>query len=108
MSIPFPRHPRRGVVIGLALLSFVSWTSVYAQQHNAPALSTATVITSTVPNQLVIGGVNFGAAMPAVALDGLTLNVNSYSDTVVVAYLPAGLIPGTYRVSLVNNSLQGN
>jgi len=90
--------------IALTLLTAPS----QAQQHNAPVLSTATVTTSTLPNQIAIGGTNFGTLLPTVSLDGLPLNVISYSDTLAVAYLPTGVNPGTYRLSLTNNSLQGN
>src|SRR5262249_7738838 len=94
--------------ITLALFGFASLSALYAQQHNAPELSTATVITSTQPNQITIRGVNFGSVMPSITLDGLTLIVLTHTDTAVVAFLPTGFAPGTYRLSLTNNSLQGN
>jgi collagen triple helix repeat protein/IPT/TIG domain-containing protein len=97
---------RAAAVTAFALLNLASWSPLHAQQHNAPELSTAAVNTAT--NQITIGGSHFGSLKPSVTLDGLTLVVSSYSDTAVVAFLPNGVEPGTYRLALTNNSLQGN
>jgi Collagen triple helix repeat (20 copies) len=106
VHIPTP-HLRRAVVTALFFLSTAWWPVLQAQQHNAPVLSNATVTTSAQPT-IAIGGSSFGVIPPSVTLDGLPLNVISYSDTLVVAFLPAGVTPGTYLLSLTNNSLQGN
>src|SRR5690349_10514236 len=92
----------------LALLSLASWTNLQAQQHNAPELLTATVSTSTQVNHITINGTDFGTVPPTVTIDGIPLTLINNSDTSVMAFLPNGFAPGTYRLSLTNNSLQGN
>jgi hypothetical protein len=95
-------------LVTLSMLVAASWPGLNAQQQNAPELSTASVITSTQPNQLSIRGSNFGTVRPTVMLDNFALSVSSNTDTTVVAYLPANATPGTYRLALINNSLDGN
>jgi hypothetical protein len=102
------RSPKcASIVVALAFFYFSARPGLGAQ-HNAPALSTATVTASTQPNQLTIRGIDFGVVLPTVMLDDLSLLVSSYTDTMVVAVLPVSVTPGTYRLSLINNSLQGN
>jgi hypothetical protein len=100
-------HKYVGVVIAFAVINLSSCPAS-AQEHNAPSVSTATLNPATLPGQITVRGSSFGIALPNVLLDELPLAVLSYTDTVVVALVPASVTPGTYRLSLINNSLQGN
>ena len=51
--------------------------------------------------QLTIHGVNFGTATPKVGPLGATLGVMSYSQTEILAMLPAGIDPGTYQLLII-------
>lgn len=51
---------------------------------------------------LFIRGTNFGDTAPQVALGGTALPVSSYAPTAVVANLPTGTLPGSYRLVLTN------
>jgi hypothetical protein len=59
-------------------------------------LSAAKIISAnetftTHPSQLTIDGANFGVLKPTVKLDGLILTVISFSDTMIVAQVPASI-----------------
>lgn len=51
---------------------------------------------------LVISGSNFGDTAPLVALGGETLSVKRFSAEQVVAALPSGVRPATYRLMLTD------
>lgn len=51
-------------------------------------------------NVLVIGGRNFGVALPTVRLAEHILHVRQFSQSEIVAHLPADLTSGTYGVSV--------
>jgi hypothetical protein len=72
---------------------------------NNPMIVSA--IQSTQTPQLTITGTNFGKAKPFVNLDNLPMTVLSYTDTLVVVTLPVSIqsTPGTYKLSLTNNSV---
>lgn len=109
MSIKYIRRlsPFASAAIGFLLL--ISAPGLRADQHSGPNIDTAVVTTTTQPNQIVIGGSGFGSIPPAVTLDGVPLVLISYTDTLVVAFLPndATAHPGTYRLSLTNNTWHG-
>jgi hypothetical protein len=86
------------------LVVLTTATPVRAQAHNqTPAL----VIYNTLPNlaaeQLTITGQNFGTAPETITLNGFPLPYSVYTDTVIVANLPGGVIatPGTYTLTIV-------
>jgi len=72
-----------------------------------PKITSATVDTTTSPNRLTLMGVNFGAAAPAVSIDGFSVLVLSHTTTKVVTQVPVFVSshPGTYLVTLVNKSI---
>lgn len=104
-----PSSPLSRAAIGF-LLFLNAAPGLWADQHSSPNIETALVTTTTQPNQIVIHGSGFGSIPPTVTLDGVTLGLVSYTDTVVVALLPddATAHPGTYRLSLTNNIGHGN
>src|SRR5687768_5087668 len=92
------------------LVVLASASPVRAQAHNqTPAL----VIYNTLPNlaaeQLTITGENFGTAPEAITLNGFPLPYSLYTDTVIVANLPADVLatPGTYRLMVVRPGSPG-
>lgn len=103
MSWPGGRSPACATILLLCACA-----CLFSQQHNAPQLSTALVTTTTQPSQITVRGSNFGKIKPAVALNGFALDVITYTEDTVVAFLPTGFAAGTYRLSLTNNSLQGS
>jgi hypothetical protein len=72
------------------------------------------VILAAVPDssvnlkQLTITGEAFGSAKPLVTLDSLPLTVVSFTSTVVTAFLPQGLRPGSYLLALAPNGRRGD
>ena len=77
----------------------------------APPNIDAVLVTTTLhPIQITIHGSDFGRAQPTVSLDGVVLVVVGHTDTIVAAVVPDVVIanPGTYRLSLTNNSLRGS
>src|SRR5216684_3025522 len=62
---------------------------------------------SVTPAQLTISGQSLGTTKPMVTFDGLTLPVLTYTNSKIVATLPAGITPGSYLLIVVNTSTQG-
>ena len=57
------------------------------------------------PNgEIEIYGLNFPASAPLVTLEGVPLNVISGNTTQVIAALPAGTVPGTYLLRVVEQA----
>lgn len=81
------------------VLSVVCLLSLTALAQN-PIITSATTDSTTNPTQLTLNGRNFGLNQPAVRLQGTPLTLISYTDTQVVAQLPANLPPGSYLVNL--------
>jgi hypothetical protein len=82
------------VVLSAALLA-------QSQSNVAPQISNTLVTQS--PDQITINGTNFGSANPAVNVDGFSLAVLTFTDTTIVAALPAPpLSPGTYALVVSN------
>jgi hypothetical protein len=76
---------------------------VYADSHlGAPHIERTAA--SDGLTQLTIFGDNFGSSTPRVSLAGADLQVESSSDTRIVAALPKGIAPGTYRLIVTNTS----
>src|SRR5439155_11317381 len=53
--------------------------------------------------QVTINGVSFGDTKPAVMLDVVPLQVASYTDTTVVAFLPPNTPSGSYALTLTRS-----
>src|ERR1035437_5892738 len=72
----------------LAVVTSTLW-ALPAPQSKSPIISSATITTSTTPQQITIQGTNFGTSTPLVSMDGFSLQVTSNLDTTVVAQLPS-------------------
>lgn len=66
--------------------------------HYRPVIVSAQA--NFVSNTLTIVGNNFGTAMPTVTLDATKLTVTSNTNTQIVANLPAGIMPGSYHLTV--------
>ena len=92
---------------GSSFLSFfVIVTGLFAAQA-AQAASAPTIVSAVAnfqTNQLSITGMNFGAGLPKVMLDGSALQVVSHSATTAVATLLNGTNPGAYLLTLTNTT----
>jgi hypothetical protein len=98
----------RKVIVLLALtLSYVVATSSLSLAQATPTAQKPVIVSAESnfeTNQITITGQRFGNAEPAVTLDGAALTVISYTPTNVVAGLPGNLQPGSYQLSLKNQS----
>lgn len=74
-------------------------------QTNPPDPVINSAKTDTNLTQLSINGSNFGVIAPAVVLGNAPLQVATYTDTTVVAFLPANLAAGSYALSLTRSSV---
>src|SRR5436853_5538616 len=88
MNIRFLRMTRHLVTIAVIVISVL--TQARAQIGSAtPVITITTADFTTTPKQLAITGMNFGASTaPIVTLDGFTLQVATFTDTSIVAFLP--------------------
>jgi hypothetical protein len=87
-------HPSfRSVTLAAILL-------LAASAYGAPAITTVDV--NADQQQLVIFGNNFGTVVPIVSLADIPLNVVSYTNTTLVADLPASFLaqPGSHQLSV--------
>jgi hypothetical protein len=98
-------------IASLALALFGAVLPTFAQgvgnTPQATILST-TSNTTTSPGTLTITGQNFGDAVPSIALDGTALQVASFTDTVLVAFLPNNLAPGSYQLEVTTQAKKNN
>jgi len=79
-------------------------TVVFADEEDRKPVIIAAVPDSTAnPTQLTITGQNFGASKPLVTLDSFPLLVTTFTSANVTVWLPAGLKPGSYRLTLEPN-----
>ena len=76
--------------------------AAYAQQSVLPQINK--VLESADQTRLTISGVGFGTATPGVQIPGAKLAVVSSSDTSIVATLPAGTLPGSYLLTVINGT----
>jgi hypothetical protein len=83
------------VLVALAIASTAG-----AEDPHAPVIESVVPDVPANPAQLIITGQNLGALRPLVTLDSMTLTVIGFAPTVVTALLPAGLRPGTYRLTV--------
>lgn len=85
--------------IGLAVAMLTSGPLSRADNpHYRPVIMSAQA--NFVTNTLTIAGNNFGTALPTVTLDATKLTVTSNTNTQIVANLPAGIIPGSYHLTV--------
>ena len=103
-GIMYPFTPsRRGgflTVIGALMAG-----SAFAQ----PAIDNVSVNNLPAGPQLTINGSGFGTVTPSVTVDSFGFAISSFTQTVVVASAPpnVNLPPGTYTLTLTNNSTNG-
>lgn len=72
---------------------------------NQPEITRVEVVeTGNVPTGLVISGSSFGSTTPVVELQGVSLAVSSSTDTQIQTSLPAGLVPGTYLLTVARGN----
>lgn len=83
-----------------ALLHAAMSAALAGNDDVAPVIIAAVPDFAANPTQLTIKGENFGNLKPFVTLDALPLVVSSYAPTSVTAWLPAGLWPGSYLLTL--------
>ena len=57
--------------------------------------------------QVEIHGLGFGTDQPIVSLEGTPMVVVSHTDTEIVTTLPAGTVPGTYLLRVVQGTPSG-
>jgi len=56
---------------------------------------------------ITIKGLNFGTDVPLVTLEGIPLNVVSNNNNQIVVNLPAGTVPGTYLLRVIQQIANG-
>src|SRR6266849_10288862 len=102
--VSFVRMTRHAVTI--AVITLAALTQAQAQFGPAtPVITFTTTDFTTTPKQLAITGTNFGTlTTPIVTLNGFTLQVGTFTDTSIVAFLPANITPGTYLLQVSNTS----
>jgi hypothetical protein len=61
-----------------------------------------------VTNTITITGNHFGMKPPTVTLDAMTLMLVSNTDTQIVAKLPAGIMPGSYHLTVAKAEPKGH
>jgi len=83
-----------------ALLHAAMSVALAGHDDRAPVINAALPDFAANPTQLTMKGENLGSLKPLVSLDGLPLVVSTYTATVVTAWLPAGLLPGSYMLTL--------
>ena len=54
--------------------------------------------------EITINGTGFGSAKPSVTLAGTNLTIVSFSGSTITADLPTGTAPGSYLITIENNS----
>src|SRR5260370_41794098 len=81
----------------LTLMIFCSTTVLFADDDEKTTLTTIESTTvDTAHQQITISGRGFGTAKPAVSLDDIPLNLITFTDTAITAFLPSHLNPGSY------------
>ena len=100
--LPRPRRPYMRRIIVVALLLFAPLLAVAAS--SAPAVQSG--IINYLTNAITLTGSNFepGKTKPTVLFNGAALTVTSFSNTQIVATLPAGSRPGTFNLTVTNSS----
>jgi hypothetical protein len=91
------------------MLSSLIWAGVcFGQGAGASPLTISSALANLAvsPTQLTITGNNFGTVTPLVTLGGVALTVTSFSNTSIVASLPAALALGTSYPLTVTSASQ--
>src|SRR5690348_10714523 len=89
-----------------ALLLLAATGFQLAHTSTAPKVFSTVVDYST--NQIQVAGLDFdpSGVAPSVTLGTTTLTLVSFSPGQITANLPAGLAPGTYRLTIINSNSQ--
>ena len=77
-------------------------TAVLTAISHAATVSSATADFSVSPARLTIAGQNFGSGSPSVTLGAVSLTVESFSPTQIVADLPPSITAGTYHLVVLS------
>lgn len=89
----------------LVILALGSWAdagfAAAIPRDPRPVIASATVDGDK--NTMVVSGHHFDGGSPVVSLGGRVLRVQSYSDREVVVEIPAGLAPGSYRLTVTSS-----
>ncbi|MGQ0592396.1 MAG: IPT/TIG domain-containing protein [Gammaproteobacteria bacterium] len=89
----------------LVTLGLASWAdagfAASIQRAARPVIASTTVAADK--NTMVVSGHHFGEERAVVALGHRVLKVKSYSDREVVVELPAGLVSGSYLLTLTSS-----
>ena len=94
-------RPRRSRLLAAAALLHLAMSAAFAGNDDvSPLIFAAIPDFAANPTQLTIKGEDLGSLKPFVTLDGLPLAVSSFTPTLVTAWLPAGLLPGSYLLTL--------
>jgi hypothetical protein len=106
--VPYGFKYSRVRLLGSLVIGSLAAQGLLADTNGTTAI--IAVIPSSQPPQLTISGNNFGTVKPDVTLDGLPVSVMSYTNTVVVVTVPSSIEsnPGTYKLTLKNNSSYGD
>jgi hypothetical protein len=95
-----PILPTLAVILGL-----VSWAdagfAASIPRASRPVIASATV--DAEKNVMVVSGRHFGEGSTVVALGDRVLKIKSQSDHEVVVEIPAGLAPGSYRLTITSS-----
>jgi len=99
---------RPSLRVSFALLGLLVPLATLAQRNTRPSnqLLVVNADIDSIQNRLYIGGVNFGASSPpAIDLDNIHLALITWTDTSIVAQLPAQTLPpGTYLLTVAKGS----
>ena len=79
--------------------------SLFAAAAPTPVVNSTQINYST--NQITVSGNNFspgGGGTPAATFNSNAIPLVSFTNTVIVATLPAGTVPGTYRLRVTNKA----
>jgi len=87
----------------VALLHLAITVGFADEEDRKPVIIAAVPDSPVTPAHLTISGQNFGASKPLVTLDSFPLLVATFTSTSVTVWLPAGLKPGSYRLTLEPN-----
>jgi len=90
------RRAKVGLGLGLCVLALAT-VSGAADKNRLLIVSARANFTD---NTVTIQGQNFGTGTPTVRLDGIRLVVTSSSAKKIVAKLPAGILPGSYLLTV--------
>src|SRR5260370_9218558 len=84
--------------------------SVSTTANSSPMITSLSGTTGSIGNQVVIGGLNFGASQgtSAVLLNGVAVTINSWSATSITFTIPTGATSGPLVVSVAPSMNDSN